>query len=437
MPSVPLRVAGAMKTFARTALPLALLATTACSGAAPAFGPARDQARTAAHEFFGAIALRFTNPQRSPKAVYARRQFGKYSLTPSAIYNDSALWTRMDNRDSIRLLLQFGEFAGGRYTLTPRTTLPAPDSPGDSRHTLQLRRLSGSEFEWNLGNEFAVGRVRPTDFAQVLGEIPGSAEGKQGPQIKAEFRTQLPRTFATLGDMFAVDTVRALHDTEGGTTTSLVLRITPDRLRGEYPAFADYLEKYARTTRINIVATDARGAKWFELAGANNLFRLRIRSRGGRFAPLDAPVRPLPEMLFLRSDFTTKIGIFTVGWANMRSELSILKSEKERGWLFRFPREPEWRLPLGTRRLIKTPLRRPFMGGGAQYRIVVTESAEGQTTITRRALLVVQESAILRFINRLGARATGDFFGKTEADEARFFRDVFSALQSDVTALLH
>ena len=108
----------------------------------------------------------------------------------------------------------------------------------------------------------------------------------------------------------------------------------------------------------------------------------------------------------------------------------------ERGWLFQFRKEPEWRLPLGARHLIPTPLKRPFMGNGASFQILVHGEPNGQTIVSRRGRAVVQESAILRFINRLSSRATGDFYGTTEADESRFMQDVFGALRADVTARL-
>ena len=62
--------------------------------------------------------------------------------------------------------------------------------------------------------------------------------------------------------------------------------------------------------------------------------------------------------------------------------------------------------------------------------------ANGQTIVSRRGRTVVQESGILRFFARLSARATGDFYGKTEADESRFLQEVFNALRADVTARL-
>jgi hypothetical protein len=46
----------------------------------------------------------------------------------------------------------------------------------------------------------------------------------------------------------------------------------------------------------------------------------------------------------------------------------------------------------------------------------------------------VQESAIMRFIGGLASHAMGDLDAKVEADEDRFIRDLFTALQADLKA---
>jgi hypothetical protein len=48
----------------------------------------------------------------------------------------------------------------------------------------------------------------------------------------------------------------------------------------------------------------------------------------------------------------------------------------------------------------------------------------------------VQESAILRFLNRLSGTAMGDFVGKAEVEENRFSAEVFNAMRLDARALL-
>ena len=59
-----------------------------------------------------------------------------------------------------------------------------------------------------------------------------------------------------------------------------------------------------------------------------------------------------------------------------------------------------------------------------------------QTILNRRASLVVQESGILRFLNKLSGTAVGDFLGPAEREANHFNADVFRALRADFGALL-
>jgi len=69
-------------------------------------------------------------------------------------------------------------------------------------------------------------------------------------------------------------------------------------------------------------------------------------------------------------------------------------------------------------------------------RLVLHENPGNPTIIARRTLTVVQESAILRFLGRLGAEAMGDFVGNSETEENRFSAEVFFALRNDIRGLL-
>lgn len=419
------------KTAVLTTLTLTLAA--ACSPSADGFRAGPAPARAAADDLLGSLASRFSDPVRTPKAMAARRKFGRHALTPSLIYNDTSVWNYVNTRDSTRALILAGESTPRSYLITPRYPPPRPAAPADGIHGLHLKKLSASEYEWTTTSDFSIGRVAPAAFAQVIAGLFTAAEDKSAPALRAQFRTELPRTFAILEKLFAVDTLRTVHDRDGGTTLTLGLRMTPSRMPG---AYADYLKEYLSGTRLRFVATDVRGARWMEITGRDMLFLVRVRSRDGKMAPLEGGTRAMPDSLIIRSDLTTKIGIFTVGWSNLVGDFYITRGPTDRGWMFQFRKEPEWRLPLGARHFIPTPLKRPFQGNGVTYEIVAYSQANGQTILSRRGKAVVQESAILRFFNRLTARATGDFYGKTETDESRFMRDVFSALQSDVTARL-
>jgi hypothetical protein len=343
------------------------------------------------------------------------------------------VWNYVNGRDSTRALILSGRPAPRGYLIVPRVPAPVPNAPADGIHGLHLKRLSASEYEWTTTSDFSIGSLSPDGFARVIAGLFTAADGRSSAALRAQFRAELPRTFAALEKLWRVDTLRTVQDRDGGTTLTLGLRITPERMRG---AYADYLKEYLTDTRMRLIATDARGSRWLEVTLRDKLFIVRLRSREGRLAPLDGGTRTLPDALILRTDLTTKIGFFTVGWSNLVGDFSIIRGANQRGWHFQFRKEPEWRLPLGARHLIPTPLKRPFAGEGASYRVMVYSLPNGQTIVSRRGNVVVQESGILRFFARLSARATGDFYGKTEVDESRFLQDVFSAVRADVTARL-
>ena len=202
------------------------------------------------------------------------------------------------------------------------------------------------------------------------------------------------------------------------------------------PAFADYLAKYAAESQYRSVVTDKRGGRWIELWGSKNFLNLRLRSLDGHFVPLNGAPRPIPRELQLESDFVTKISLFHVGFTRLLSDVTLIDGEHERGWFLRFTREPSWQLPPTVGFFIKTPLRRPFQGMGAIFRFAILDAPGKQSIIGRRTSATVQESAILRFLNRLSGTAMGDFVGKAEEQENRFSADAFNAMRLDARNLL-
>ena len=417
------------------AVATAILTLGACRDVAPAFGT-NAAARNNADDLFGGIAQRFTNVTRSPKFLIARGKLGKKALTPSVIFNDTSVWTSWSG-DTTRVLTIDGEFANNRYLFTARPwpTTPAND-PGDSRHYIRLRRLGDDQFEWLTNVDITAGRIKPDEFANVISKLMLSGENRSVAELREDYRTNFPRTTAAMGRLFSLDTLVAARDPESATTMLLGVRLNPDGIRKTFPDFAKYLDKYVTPAKYKAMVTDKRGGRWIEINGDDNYMTLRLRSLNGHFAPLDGPVRPIPNDLQLTSDFTTKILFFTVGYHALVADVSAIDSDHDRGWILKFTREPDWKLPAAVSFMIHTPLKRPFQGGGALLRIVLHENPGNPTIIARRSLTVVQESAILRFLGRLGAEAMGDFVGNSETEENRFSADVFYALRNDIRALL-
>jgi hypothetical protein len=409
--------------------------SSACKPVAPAFGPTAATARQNADEFLYSVGSRFTNIQRPQRILHARAQFGHYALTPSGIYNDTSIWLAI-GADSARLFGIEGVFSVDKYIANARLTATPPDALTESREIVRLRKLSPSEYEWFTNVDVALGRMPAKSITDVLAAVLAAGEGRSPAAIRADYTTNFPRTTAALGRLFSIDTLRATPDAEGATTYDLAIRLTPEILKGWMPHYAAYIDKYISKGKYRVTITDKSGARWFDANAADYYLRFKLRSRGGHFAPLDGAVRKMPEDLTIKVDMSMKILLFTIGWSEMVGDFDIINTPHERGWAMRFAKEPEWHLPSGVGYLLKSPLRRPFQGGGIPVRLSFRDTPGSQTLLNRRASLVVQESGILKFLNRLSGTAVGDFLGPSEREANRFNADAFRALRADISALL-
>src|SRR6185436_1346554 len=145
----------------------ALAGASACRDATVAFGPTTSSARANAEQLFGGIAQRFTNVERNQKFRIARGKLGKNALTPSVIYNDTSVWTAM-NSDNSRVVTVEGEFGNNKYIFAAKPTTTAANEPGDSRHTMVLRKISDDQYDWFTNVEIAAGSVTANDLKNVL-----------------------------------------------------------------------------------------------------------------------------------------------------------------------------------------------------------------------------------------------------------------------------
>lgn len=425
-----------MKSSATRLLFLAVaLPALACRQSAPAFGPGLAAARANADEFLYSIGSRFTNIQRPPRLLHARAQFGHYALTPSGVFNDTSVWLA-SGVDSSRLFGNEGRFVTDRYIVQATLTNTLPDKLTESREIVRLRKLSDSEYEWYTNVDVALGRIRAQDVSNVVARTLAAGEGKSPAEIRADYRASFPRTVATLGRLFTIDTLRATHDSEGATTYDIAIRLTPETLKATMPNYSAYIEKYISKGRYKLSLTDRTGARWLDARASDYYVHFKVRSKDGRFAPLDGPVREMPRALTIKLDMSMRILVFRVGWTDMIGEFNIIETPDERGWGMRFAREPEWRLPPSVGYLLKSSLRRPFQGNGIPVRVSIKDNPGAQTLLNRRLSLVVRESGILRFLNRLSGTAVGDFLGPSEREANRFNADAFRALRADVATLL-
>ena len=419
-----------------TLLATALLAAAlgGCREALRGLGPTTAAIQTNADQLFGALVMRYTQPTRDAKFEHARNLLNRNALVPSNIFDDSTIWTGMPSPVLRALFVQAG-FEEGRYHFVSRSAVTRPARLADSRHLITLARLSPNEFVWDTNVDFALGSVTPAEIGDLTAALLGSAEHGSEAEFRANYRAAAPRAAAVLGLLFSIDSIRTTPFSDGTTGVSLTVGLHTDSLRRRFRAFGDYVAKYANPAHYRVSVTDRSGASWFDVQGADRAMSIRYRTANGRLAPLHGPPRARPDTMELHLDFTTKMKIFTVGLEKLVMQLVVTDTPHERALTFVGRHEPEWRLPLVTEHLIRTPLRRPFTGEGVIFHIGVRDSAGAQTLLERRAHLTVQESAILRFLNSLGSPAMSDLADRTEREEEQFLREIFAALQADALTL--
>ncbi|MEO6529246.1 MAG: hypothetical protein ABIP93_21685 [Gemmatimonadaceae bacterium] len=414
----------------RALLTLPLLVTaTGCRDTFAGFG-AGARARASSDQLFGALAGRFTDVTRNAKYEYARIQIARWALSPSRVFEDSAVWT--GSSGAVKLLETHGAFADGRYTLASRSGVSAPRNPADARHITTLSKLSDNEYRWDTTVDFAVGAAQPTDIATVLARLIASAERSTEREARTTLLASTPRTSAALGLLFSLDSLRPTLLPDGSTAVTLVIAVRADLLRRRYPAFADYVRRYVDPAQYRFVVADRGGAPFVEGSARDRLLTIHIRTLHGQIVPLAGPARSLPDTLTVLADFKTKMKRFTVGFHGLSMELlHARRGTTNNEWVVTARREPEWDLPFATARLLRAPLRRPFAGEGSLFRIGARAEANAPTVIVRQSRLFVQESAVLRFLNSLTGAAMDDFRTKGEREANAWLRELFFAMRDD------
>ena len=380
------------------------------------------------------MSARFTNVIRTPKFATARGRLARGALVPSRVWDDTSVWTSREGSVARTLTLE-GSVRGNHYVLATRADAPAPAHVADARHVIRLRRLEGADWEWTTHVEHAIGSLRAADAAAAVSALLAGVEGRDERAIRADYGTAFPRGTASLGRLFTLDSVRTARDGTGATAVRAAVSIHPERLDATLPAYARYVRKYVVPSSYDFALVDARGDRWLEATAARSVLRVRARVLNGALVPLEGAPRAMPDTLELRGDFLTHIMLFDVGVRGLVSQMAFVRTPHERGWSFRFAREPEWQLPPVVGRLVRAPLRRFFTGDGSALAISVRDGpAGGQSLLVRDARVAVRESAIVRWLGALGWTAMGDFVGDAEAEENRFNAELFAAFQADVRA---
>ena len=415
---------------------IALLAS--CRGAGSALKGATPTDAIAARHFLDALSARYSSPLRLPDYESARSRIAHNAFVPSNAWKDSSIWTARPSA-AVRQVHAFGRITPAGYRLGSDEYVPVLRDVADSRHSVTLARLAGDDlYRWETLADYHMGTLEPRRSAALFTALFASAEGRTERQVRADYLAAFPRTAAALGRYASLDSVRPTPLRDGSTATRVVISLHADRLARTYPAFAEYMRKYTTKSRARFVVRDRAGATnpaaWLVMDARDNRITIDLRSREGALLPFTGPARAFPDTLEMVMDAIATVGPFTAGFETMRTQLVRTTAPHEQSWTIHMRQEPRWKLPLFTERLLRSPLRRPFEGAGSLFVLGIEKQGEA-TVLHRYARVTVQESAILRFFNRLGSRAFGDISPQVEAEEAAFLRSVFTAMRDDLSGL--
>ena len=402
---------------------------TGCQSSIDAFGTSPAYARHAAENTFAAFAYRFYEVERDSSFNRARNLMGQYALIPSRLFRDSSLWNVRPS-DSTRTLIVGAAFANNHYRFAPNRHAPPPRALGDQRHSLNLRWLGGGDYEWFTQVDHEIGTAKAAHIGAAILAALTAAEGRPPDESLADARETFPETARHLAQLFTIDSLRTAVS-GAATTTTFAVSFHPERLRPRYPYFAAFVDKYIMPAIYRLQITDNAGRQYVDANGRDGQLVVRLRSQDQKLVPLAGVAVPMPDSLKIAVDVSMKYKMFRVGATNLVGDFTIERSETRRAWMMRFRKEPGWHFPLAVDKLIKNPLRRPFQGRGAEFSLGVREEG-GRTLSERHARFVVNESAIMRWLGRLGASAFGDFTGRTEREENLFLYQTFEALRRDI-----
>jgi hypothetical protein len=437
---------GAVRVAVRAAVriaftaPLGLAATVA--GCSDTFTPA-----SAAHadQLFASVADRFSPNIYDARYNTARVKLAQSALVPSRIFDDSAVWTARPSVSSRALFVIGASAADGNYRFESKPWLPPITRTGESRHAITLERDASNKFRWDTRVDLGVGAITADEVADALMALLEAPAERTERALRADYRASFPRSMAAFGRGFVLDSMKITPSAPGGPggpgATSVELRFAfrPELMKPAFPALSEYVDKYLGPAKYRFTVTDRAGATLFDIRGRDRAMTIRYRVARGKLVSLAGPAKPWPDSLRLSADISLKVKFFTVGFHELITDFVISNQRSagahERAWTVLAQREPEWDLPLITERLIRSPLRRPFEGPGSSFRLAVRDSAGAQSFFSRRTRLQVQESSIMRFIGSLASHAMGELDDKVEAEEHRFLREGFLALQADARAL--
>ena len=208
----------------------------------------------------------------------------------------------------------------------------------------------GGEYEWTTQVDQALGTVTAQDIDRVIGAMLRTAATTPGADLLAGSRLAFPHAAATLGRLYAVDSVTTTPHGDSTATVVIAISLHPDRLRATYPAYAAYIHKYVDPSHMRLALADAGGTEWFDVTLDDDQLVATLRATAdGHFAPRTGPARPMPDSLNLHIGFPREgldlLGRLQRSGRRLRDGADAQRSE----WRLRFRKEPHWHLPLFDR----------------------------------------------------------------------------------------
>jgi hypothetical protein len=415
----------------RSTIVAASLAAAACAGVPASLGSTPAEARVASDQLLGGIARRFDLPLRDPRVVTSRRLITRNLLTPSRAFPDSSAWFAFPS-SSERRTGWLGAYTNGRIRMSPNLGDSRPSLAGETRHWFRLRKLGDDEFHWTERTLYGVGDIAPATIAALFTAWIAGGERGDSAAARGERRTQYPRSTTEWGRVFRVASSHATRDGSGAWIQRHVVVLNAKTAEVTYPALAKWLRDYVTPMQARARLHDGTRT-WLDVTVRNDSLGVLLRSRDGRLVPLGGGDAPLPAVVTLEVDLTVKLLLFRLGFRSLRAHFITVNDAQQRGWSLRFTEEPDWQLPPLTARMLRAPLRRPFAGDGALFRIVARRAGDDpQAYLARAVELTVQESTILRFVSRIAAGGISGFVEGADRELNAFFAAGFGALARDV-----
>jgi hypothetical protein len=394
-------------------------------------GPTPDAARQKVDDALASFEFSSTNVWLSPKVAGAFKSFDQTLLVPSYIYGDSSKWTAFG--PDTRTLAVHGAFRDGRYEAVADSA--APVDLGVSQRIVRLQRTSRQQYRWTAIVQQALGSVTVVDIDRVVRTILGEAAQMTGAALRAAEASRYPRASAVLSRLLSLDSLTTRRDALR-THVRLVVGVHLARLASTYPHYATALRTTAEPTRVHAVATDDHNVEWLRVDFGDGRFAMEIAATpAGHLAPLSGPPGRLPDTLILHMDYSTKMSsLFSVGVRDLVSHVVLLDQPHVYGARLLFTQAPQWDFPLALDRLVTTTLARPFADSGGRYDILVTDTAGAQTEFQQSYAFSVEESPILRWLDRVNAQLNNAFSDSATADMNAYFASLLAAARADVRA---